>query len=60
MLVKIAPITGILLIPGTVKRLETPSVNLLDALPYRTPLIWDVRKVVSATARILMTTPLIV
>ena len=44
--------------PGTLKRGDTPSVNLLEAFPKSAVLIVVVRNVVSATPRMLMTTPL--
>ena len=58
MLVNTAPTTGIWEIPGTEKRVEVVSTNLLEGAPNTVALSWLVRKVVSAVAKMLMTTPL--
>ena len=57
--VKMPPIHGMLLNSGMVNRVETSSTNLLEALPLMALFAALVKKAVSATASMLMTTPLI-
>ena len=52
------PIQGISDRSGTEYLFETPRINLLEAVPLMAVFAALVKKVVSATARILTTTPL--
>ena len=59
MFVNSPPIQGIWDSSGIENLAETSSINLLDALPLIAVFAALVKKAVSATARILITTPLI-